>query len=34
MIPINFEKRRAAVARKVEEAGFDAYLGTRTAALH
>ncbi len=34
MLPIDFEKRRLAVARKVDEAGLDAYIGTRMAALH
>lgn len=34
MIPIDFEARRSAVAAKVEEYGCDAYLGSRSAALH
>ena len=34
ILPIDFEKRRQAVAQKVEEAGLDAYVGTRMAALH
>ncbi len=34
MLPIDFEKRRSRVAEKVREYGFDAYLGTRSAALH
>ena len=34
ILPIDFAKRRLAVAQKVEEKGFDAYIGTRMAALH
>ncbi len=34
ILPIDFEKRRQAVAEKVAEKGFDAYIGTRMAALH
>ena len=31
---IDFERRRLAVAKKVDEAGLDAYVGTRMVALH
>ncbi|NLA10750.1 MAG: aminopeptidase P family protein [Firmicutes bacterium] len=34
VLPIDFAKRRLTVAQKVEEAGLDAYIGTRMAALH
>lgn len=34
MLPINFDNRRQAVAAKIREYGYEAYIGSRMAALH